>query len=61
MVYSSQGLNNVAKKLSISKTTAQTFFQSFYGRFRKVKIWMDSVKDFAREHKYVTTITGRRR
>ena len=55
------GLNNVAKKLQITKSTAQIFFKSFYGRFRGVKIWMDSVKDFARKHKYVTTITGRRR
>ncbi len=55
------GINNVAKKLSISKGTAQTFFQSFYGRFRGVKVWMEKVKEFARKEKYVTTITGRRR
>jgi DNA polymerase-1 len=55
------GINNVAKKLSITKSTAQNFFQSFYGRFRGVKAWMDSVKDFARNQKYVTTIIGRRR
>ena len=55
------GINNVAKKLSINKGTAQTFFQSFYGRFRGVKVWMEKVKEFARKEKYVTTITGRRR
>ena len=55
------GLNSVATKLSISKSMAQNFFQSFYGRFPKVKVWMNTVKDFAKKHKYVMTITGRKR
>jgi len=55
------GVNTVAKKLGINKTSAQTFFQSFYGRFRGVKLWMDQTVSFARANKYVTTITGRKR
>mmetsp|Transcript_816 Transcript_816/g.1120 ORF Transcript_816/g.1120 Transcript_816/m.1120 type:complete len:994 (-) Transcript_816:252-3233(-) len=53
------GINNVAQKLSITKSTAQTFFQSFYGRFPGVKQWMDRVKKSARQCKHVKTITGR--
>ncbi len=55
------GINSVAKKLGIDRSSAQNFFQSFYGRFRGVKRWMDSTISFARTNKYVTTITGRKR
>ena len=55
------GLNNVAKKLSVDKSIAQSFFQAFFGRFSGVKAWMDGVKKFALAQKYVTTISGRRR
>jgi len=55
------GLPQVAKKLGVDRTAAKAFFDSFYGRFRGVKAWMNQTKSFAREHKYVKTITGRRR
>lgn len=55
------GLNTVAKKLGVEKVAAKAFFESFYGRFRGVKQWMDSTIAKARREKYVTTITGRRR
>jgi DNA polymerase I - 3''-5'' exonuclease and polymerase domains len=55
------GLNTVAKKLGVKKDAAKAFFESFYGRFRGVKQWMDRTIAKARREKYVTTITGRRR
>jgi DNA polymerase-1 len=55
------GLNTVAKKLGVNKSEAKKFFNSFYGRFRGVKRWMDDTVRFARANKYVTTITGRKR
>jgi DNA polymerase-1 len=55
------GLNTVAKKLGVDKVVAKAFFESFYGRFRGVKQWMDSTIAKARRDHYVTTITGRRR
>jgi DNA polymerase-1 len=55
------GINTVAKKLGIDRSSAQKFFQSFYGRFRGVKRWMDNTISFARTNKYVTTISGRKR
>lgn len=55
------GINSVAKKLGINKSQAKSFFNAFYGRFQGVKSWMDNTIRFARENKYVTTITGRRR
>lgn len=53
--------NQVAKKLSISKTTAQQMMHDFFRRFRGVKTWMDHTKEFARRNHYVRTISGRRR
>lgn len=55
------GLSQVSKTLGVNRTTAQNFFHSFYGRFRGVKLWMDRIKEFARENKFVKTISGRRR
>ena len=55
------GINSVAKKLGITRNAAQQFFQSFYGRFRGVKSWMDKTVASARTNKFVTTITGRKR
>jgi len=53
--------NQVAKKLSISKTNAQQMMNDFFRRFRRVKSWMDETKSNARKNAYVTTIAGRKR
>jgi len=53
--------NQVAKKLSISKTNAQQMMNDFFRRFRRVKSWMDETKSNARKNSYVTTIAGRKR
>lgn len=53
--------NQVAKKLSISKAAAQQTMNDFFRRFRRVKSWMEEIKQGARRNGYVLTITGRRR
>eukprot|EP00957_Ditylum_brightwellii_P127641 9734324-Ditylum_brightwellii.AAC.1 len=55
------GVPQVAKKLSVTRSTAQNFFTSFYRRFHGVRQWMEQTKDFARQNCFVTTIAGRRR
>lgn len=53
--------NQVAKKLSISKSAAQQSMNDFFRRFRRVKSWMEETKQMARRNGYVLTIAGRRR
>ena len=53
--------NQVAKKLSISKSAAQQTMNDFFRRFRRVKSWMEETKQLARRNGYVLTIAGRRR
>ena len=53
--------NQVAKKLSISKAAAQQTTNDFFRRFRRVKSWMEEIKQGARRNGYVLTIAGRRR
>ena len=53
--------NQVAKKLSISKSAAQQTMNDFFRRFRRVKSWMEETKQSARKIGYVLTIAGRRR
>jgi len=53
--------NQVGKKLSISKSNAQQMMNDFFRRFRRVKVWMDETKAYARRKNYVKTIAGRKR
>lgn len=54
-------INQVARKLGITKSAAVAATNDFYRRFRGIKTWMDRVKSQARRDLYVTTIAGRRR
>ena len=53
--------NQVAKKLSISKAAAQQTTNDFFRHFRRVKSWMEEIKQGARRNGCVLTIAGRRR
>ena len=55
------GVPQVAKKLGISRDSAQHFFDSFYNRFYETKRWMDRTKESVRSCGFITTIAGRRR
>ena len=53
--------NQVATKLTISKENAQQLMTDFFRRFRRIKPWMDELKEYARRKSYVKTISGRKR
>lgn len=53
--------NQVSTKLCISKANAQQLMSDFFRRFRRIKIWMDSTKAYARDNLFVQTIAGRKR
>jgi len=55
------GPGQVAKKLSISKGSAQQMMSDFFRRFPQLKVWMDKTKADARKNLYVETIAGRKR
>jgi len=55
------GASQVAQKLGIQKRTAQQLIHSFYTRFFRVKQWINETKMFAKSHKYVKTMCGRKR
>ena len=55
------GVSQVAQKLGIQKHTAQQLIHSFYSRFFRVKQWINETISFAKCHKYVKTMCGRKR
>jgi len=57
------GMSNfgLAKDLGISNDEAQTFIESYFQRYPRVKEFIDACKNQARKEGFVTTILGRRR
>jgi DNA polymerase-1 len=51
----------LASRLSISAEEAKQIIDSYFNRFPKVHDYMNHTITFARQHKYVSTIRGRRR
>lgn len=50
----------LANQLSIERSEASDYIKKYFERFPGIKDYMESTKDFAREHGYVETIFGRR-
>ena len=50
----------LAKQLSVSRTEAQTYMDTFFARYEGVKAYMDGTREKAREQGYVETLLGRR-
>jgi DNA polymerase-1 len=50
----------LANQLSISREEAGDYIKTYFARFPGIKDYMEETKKFAREHKYVETIFGRR-
>ncbi|MCI0749252.1 MAG: DNA polymerase, partial [Nevskiales bacterium] len=50
----------LARQLSISRTEAQTYMDTFFARYPGVKAFMDATREKAREQGYVETLFGRR-
>ena len=51
----------LARNLGISRTEAKDFIDSYFRRYPSIKEYRDSLKAFAYENGYVSTLLGRRR
>ncbi len=55
------GILALKKNLGTTREEAQSFYDNYFLTFPAVKNYMESVKEFAREHGYTETFYGRRR
>ncbi len=55
------GILALKKNLGTTREEAQNFYDNYFLTFPAVKNYMESVKEFAREHGYTETLYGRRR
>jgi len=51
----------LSQRLKIKRKEAQTLIDEYFTEYPFIKKYMESMKEFAREHGYVQTILGRRR
>lgn len=51
----------LAKNLNISTATAKEYIEKYFSTYSSVKEYMNGNIDFAKEHGYVCTLTGRKR
>ena len=56
-----QGPHALSRQLKISHAEAKEFIDRYFERFQRVRAYLDSMVDYAREHGYVETIFKRRR
>jgi DNA polymerase-1 len=56
-----QGAHALSRQLKITHGEAKEFIERYFERFRRVREYLDSTVEFAREHGYAQTIFGRRR
>ena len=56
-----QGPHALSRQLKISHAEAKEFIERYFQRFHRVRQYLDSMVEFAREHGYVQTIFNRRR
>jgi DNA polymerase-1 len=55
------GVSALQKNLGTTKEKAQQFYDEYFAAFPTIKAYLDSSKDYAREHGYTETAFGRRR
>ncbi|MEK7227812.1 MAG: DNA polymerase, partial [Patescibacteria group bacterium] len=55
------GVQALQKNLGTTKEQTQKFYDEYFAAFPTIKAYLDSTKDFAREHGYTETAFGRRR
>jgi len=55
------GINALRANLGGDRAEAQIFYENYFKQFPTILNYLDSVKDFAREHGYTETLFGRRR
>jgi DNA polymerase I len=56
-----QGAHALSRQLKITHAEAKEFIDRYFERFHRVREYLDSMVEFAREHGYVQTIFNRRR
>jgi DNA polymerase-1 len=56
-----QGAHALSRQLKIAHSEAKEFIEKYFQRFSKVREYLDSMVEFARQHGYVQTIFNRRR
>ena len=56
-----QGPHALSRQLKIAHAEAKEFIERYFTRFQRVRSYLDSMVEFAREHGYVETIFKRRR
>ncbi|MCB0737495.1 MAG: DNA polymerase I [Bacteroidetes bacterium] len=56
-----QGAFGLADNLGIKRTDAKEIIDQYFEKYSGLKDYMNNIKQFAREHGYVETLTGRRR
>ena len=59
IIYGISGFG-LSKQIGISPGEANEFIKQYLNRFHELRDWMESTKEFAREHTYVETMFGRR-
>ncbi|QCG95285.1 DNA polymerase I [Azospirillum sp. TSA2s] len=59
IIYGISGFG-LGRQLGIAPGEANTFIKTYLERFHELKVWMESIKTFARQHGYVVTLFGRR-
>ncbi|PVH29195.1 DNA polymerase I [Pararhodobacter oceanensis] len=59
VIYGISGFG-LARNLRIPRSEAQAFIDTYFERFPGIKTWMDETVAYAKEHKYVETLFGRR-
>lgn len=55
------GPRRLSQTTGVSLNEAKSFIEAYFAGFPKIKGFLDSTVEFAREHEYSQTITGRRR
>jgi DNA polymerase I len=56
-----QGAHALSRQLKITHAEAKDFIEKYFQRFHRVREYLDSMVEYAREHGYVQTIFNRRR
>jgi DNA polymerase I len=56
-----QGPHALSRQLKISHAEAKDFIEKYFERFHRVREYLDSMVEYARQHGYVQTIFNRRR
>lgn len=55
------GITALQKNLGTSRAEAQTFYNTYFEAFPTVRAYLDSTKEYARQHGFTETLFGRRR